>query len=413
LSGNTASTGGGIFCADSSAIITGNTVSGNEARYYGGGGIYCYRNSPTITYNSISGNKCENGASGAGIKTFRSSATIARNSVTGNRSWHAAGIEIEESCALVVQNIIKWNVGQGMGGGIWCYRYSPIITGNFISGNTAEYGGGIASLEESGSHTIRNNIIVMNHAASHGGGIYCSYSDPTITNNTLTWNSADVRGGGIYCGSNSESEITNTIVWDNTAPEGPEIYTYTYNNPIVTYCDVKGFWSGTGNIDAAPLWADPAEGDFHLNWDSPCKDAGDPNAPELPSIDAEGDPRFFGSSVDMGADEFHPHLYCLGDVVPGQTISFHVVGEPGQPVEIALGMDMLEPPYPTPHGNLYIWPLFGHWSLGIVPGSGILIYPTSVPSGWGSGLEYPFQALLGGWGDPDSILTNLTVLKLE
>ena len=51
----------------------------------------------------------------------------------------------------------------------------------------------------------------------------------------------------------------------------------------VTYSDVMGGWSGTGNIDADPLFVDPLNGDFHLGHfatgqasDSPCIDAGDP-----------------------------------------------------------------------------------------------------------------------------------------
>ncbi len=52
---------------------------------------------------------------------------------------------------------------------------------------------------------------------------------------------------------------------------------------------------GDGNIDSDPLFADPDNGDFHLTADSPCIDAGDPEAPLDPD----------GTRADMGAFYFH------------------------------------------------------------------------------------------------------------
>ncbi len=115
----------------------------------------------------------------------------------------------------------------------------------------------------------------------------------------------------------------------------------------------------------------------------------------------------------MGADEFFPHLYCRGDVLPGQTVSFHVVGEPGQAVKVALGAKVIDPPIPTAHGDLFIWPIVARWPIGTVPGSGIRILSTTVPSGWSSGEAYSFQAQVGVWGNPDTLLTNLFTLSVE
>lgn len=260
--------------------------------------------------------------------------------------------------------------------------------------------------------TFVNNVIFKNRA-KYGGGFYFS-DDPVLTNNTLFDNTASLEGGGIWCDPKAPTYITNTILWNNGSPQGPEIYIDQNGDvPDVTYCNVHGGWTGTGNIDAAPVWADPAGGDFHLNWDSPCKDVGDPNAPGLPTEDGEGDPRIAGAGVDMGADEFFPHLYCRGGVSPGQTVTFHVVGEPGQSLRVAPGAKVLDPPHPTPHGDLFIWPLVASWPVGTVPGSGIRILPNVVPSGWSSGEVYPFQAQVGVWGNPDTLLTNLFTLSVE
>jgi len=92
-------------------------------------------------------------------------------------------------------------------------------------------------------------------------------------------------------------------------------------DPTVTYCNVEGNFPGIGNIDANPLFADPNFGDFHLTWDSPCRNTGDNSSVGPESLyDFEGDPRIADTTVDMGADEFFTHLYCIKDIVPGDSV---------------------------------------------------------------------------------------------
>ncbi|MBI3119846.1 MAG: DUF1565 domain-containing protein, partial [Candidatus Hydrogenedentes bacterium] len=89
----------------------------------------------------------------------------------------------------------------------------------------------------------------------------------------------------------------NCILWNDTGGEFGGAGT-----PLVSYSDAQGGYSGTGNIDADPLFADPAAGNLHLQPGSPCIDAGD-NA-SAPATDLDGDARPFGAGVDQGADEF-------------------------------------------------------------------------------------------------------------
>jgi hypothetical protein len=84
------------------------------------------------------------------------------------------------------------------------------------------------------------------------------------------------------------------------------------------YSDIKGGWTGEGNIDADPCFVDPGywdangvwvDGDYHLLEDSPCVDAGDPNYIAEPNeTDLDGKPRVIGGRIDMGAYEYSPPI---------------------------------------------------------------------------------------------------------
>jgi hypothetical protein len=82
----------------------------------------------------------------------------------------------------------------------------------------------------------------------------------------------------------------------------------------VTYSDVDGGYSGTGNINSDPLFV--GSGDYHLQSGSPCIDTGTSSG--APAADIDGDSRGYdgdglgsggtgdGSDYDMGSDEYVP-----------------------------------------------------------------------------------------------------------
>jgi hypothetical protein len=114
------------------------------------------------------------------------------------------------------------------------------------------------------------------------------------------------RGGGLY--SSSGTTAVSGILWANTADSGPQIY----GNGSVSYSDVQGGYSGQGNINADPLFADAS--DYRLQVGSPCINAGDPNYTGQPDeTDLDGSPRVAMGRVDMGAYEFQGLVYVDDD----------------------------------------------------------------------------------------------------
>ncbi len=285
ITGNSAQYGGGLYdCYDT---IQSNTITGNSASIYGGGLYGC---DGTVQNNTISMNLASRW--GGGLSGC--DGTIQNNTITGNSGGGLA------YCNGIIKNNTITNNSTFEeivdGGGL--YQCDAIIQNNTISGNRGRWGGGLAGC----LGTIQNNLITSNSGRVHGGGI--SGCNAIIQNNTIWGNSAP-DGGGLY---RCQGTIRNCIIWQNTALTGAQLYdcvTPSYS------CIQDWTGGGTGNIADVPLLVDPGNGDFHLDYGSPCIDAGC-IINDLPN-DFEGDPRGFdgsveprgdGSDYDIGADEF-------------------------------------------------------------------------------------------------------------
>jgi predicted outer membrane repeat protein len=387
------------------AVLKGFTITNGRAT--NGGGIYCVNgSSPTIEGNIISGNTAT--SRGGGIYTDQSSSLITDNLIQGNTATdqHGGGVSLEEGAPTITGNTFIANTCGLYGGGLTAHFVdSGSISDNLFMDNLAHQGGGGLRLHAS-SVPVENNILAANTSMGDGGGIYTFGSPAPITNNTIVANHAYYNNAGLYC-SGTGAIVTNCIFWNNTPNQ-------IGGSPTVTYCDVEGGWSGTGNIDSDPLFVSPAQHDYHLSFSSPCKNVGDSTAPGLPDKDFEGDPRVTSNVVDMGADEFYQHLYQRGDAVPGNSIDIVVTGTPGKsPVTLLLGSGVLNAPQQCPYGLLRIeLPILFQMNLGKIPANGVIEIAPTVPSNWQSGSEYPFQALVG-LSYPGPELTNLMVIEVE
>ena len=120
-------------------------------------------------------------------------------------------------------------------------------------------------------------------------------SSVTITNVTVSENTSG-NGGGIGVSGYSIVDIANSIVWDNT---GEEVWNY-YSSVNVIYSDIQGGYAGVGNINADPLFIDVDAGDYGLQIESPCIDAG---TADLDQDGVEDITDYLGGAPDMGAFE--------------------------------------------------------------------------------------------------------------
>ena len=307
----TGSSASGVDCFNCGPVISHCTICDNTANF--GGGIYCTGGWPTITDCLITGNSTN--VCGAGIWASSSNVTILNCSFIGNNAGNSAGgIYCYSSDALIADCIITGNTSTAGAGGIFCRYANQTISNCTISDNFTEtVGGGICCNDA--SPIIDHCLITGNTANLSGGGMECYISSPTITNCTISANTAAMVGGGIES-FDSTPTIVNTIIEGNF---GGGIYFFNGINASITYGNFYNNEGGdfTGdppqglggiitintngdscdayfNIFADPLFVDPSSGNYHLQANSPCIDAGDPASPPDPD----------NTAADMGAFYF-------------------------------------------------------------------------------------------------------------
>ncbi len=290
ISGNSSSGGGGgAFVSSSSVILTSNTINDNSS--YNAGGVHVVSSSVTFTSNTIIGNSSSD--YGGGVFAYSFSTTFISNTIRENSSRFGGGVRVSarssSSSATFISNTINGNSSDHGGGGVYFYGLKTIIiqnnqiTDNETTNSYSGKGGG-AYLEFSTQLDAVNNTIANNISAKDGGGIYIKIPDTTgilnVYNNIIWGNIAQGTGGDIHMeGYGGETSLYNTVLTDMSAQ-----------------------WDHIGGIKtSAPLFFNAAGGDYHLQSNSPCINAGHASAPQQPSDDLDGNPR--EGLPDIGAYE--------------------------------------------------------------------------------------------------------------
>ena len=192
-----------------------------------------------------------------------------------------------------------FTITNGSSGGVQIDNYStfhPVISNAIISGNTTSGNGGGVEATGYSDVTIEHTLIYDNNS-SWGGGVYADIdANVYIKNSTIAYNSASV-GNGLMVYAYAYMYVENSIVQFNNS-----VNTWSSASISISYSNVEGI-GGNGSIDTDPLFVDHTNGDFSLQPESPCIDAGDPdidNDGEDYNTDIDDqDPD--GTRIDMGA----------------------------------------------------------------------------------------------------------------
>jgi regulation of enolase protein 1 (concanavalin A-like superfamily) len=215
--------------------------------------------------------------------------------------------------AITIENCtFQYNTSYGGAGGARLDNtpYARVIRSSFEHNSAGDQGagGGLQLCGNQPNAMVTRCLFYGNHSDGYGGGVLFDVPDSVhMTECTLTDNTCEVEGPALA--SHGPTVISNCIMWSNTGP-GQQIYLYD-NALTVTFSDVQGGHSGTGNIDADPMFVDAANSNFYLTAASPCIDTGDPNSPLDPD----------STRADMGA---FPYMHSTLIVNPS-TLDFGLI----------------------------------------------------------------------------------------
>jgi hypothetical protein len=242
---------------------------------------------------------------GGGVLIDRTDVTVRNCTVISNTSQEGGGVAVRgEANAHIASNNILTNTADGCGGGGVSIAGGSVglVDANRIYFNKAGCGGGGVSIAEGAVATLTNNLIVRNYGVvawdGDGVGMWDEATRAWIVNNTIAFNEAE----GVQANS-GWALVRNNIIYSNDGG------IHNLGSGATVSSDHNAFWdngwdygyviSGIGDISADPVFVEVANGDLHLEMDSPCKDAG--TATGAPTADIEGTLR--DATPDIGAYE--------------------------------------------------------------------------------------------------------------
>jgi T5SS/PEP-CTERM-associated repeat protein len=326
LSSNSAWWGGGVY----SSAVNNCTLSGNWGNL--GGSAY----GSTLIGCILSSNATPNGGGGAYLCTLNN-CLLATNS--GN--WAGGAWD----CTLTNCTLTGNSSSQVGGGAFSCTLNNCTLSYNFVGSDAVTLqccgwsaGGGAA-------FSTLNNCLLLNNAAhvyiiyeTDGGGAYnCSLNNCLVIGNYADGAGAGGGGGlfggtanvctvvgnssGYYAGGGGiQGTTVNNCIIVNNKHQG---VANNYNGGVFAFTCTSPVPYGRGNIDVNPIFVNSGAGDYHLQTNSPCINAGN-NDYVTASTDFDGNPRVVGGTVDLGAYEFQS---------PKSLISYAWLQQYGLPID--------------------------------------------------------------------------------
>jgi hypothetical protein len=269
VQGNTAgSDGGGLAVDGAPIIITASQILSNTSGTSGGG---VHATDLEVVDSEIRGNE----ANGTGV-VFGGGIAMS--------TWADNRLVVRDS---TVSNNRAIGTAQSIGGGVDAERAQATLERIIVRGNQAQYNAGISLYQT--VLTMTNSLVVSNTGPGISG---------LVTGTIVNVTAADNAGTGLRV--EGEVAITNSILYDN----GDSDYLCA-GDCTLAYSDVgDGDTTGLGNISMDPLFVNAAGGDYRIQSESPCRNAGTPAG--APPDDLEGTLR--DAWPDMGAYEWRGYV---------------------------------------------------------------------------------------------------------
>jgi len=274
--------------------LNGLTIIGGEALY--GAGIWAKGN--TVIQDCIIRNNRAKEDVNANIQIYpngmgggvylQDEAQMIESRVTRNFSNREGGGVITDGNNKIIRcKIDKNNIYARFPGGaydcagVYQYQGNLIMRNTILRNNkTQGHGGGLGV---DGTAEIYNCLFMKNGGYAGGGGFVVGTNGvATVINCVLYKNRSSTSSSGWWGGSNASGSavnngilsIVNTIAWLNIGGVDSRFFPQL---AIYTNSDEFQFVSGEGNLKEDPMFVDSNRGNFALELNSPCKNAGNPD----------------------------------------------------------------------------------------------------------------------------------------
>jgi parallel beta-helix repeat protein/predicted outer membrane repeat protein len=217
-----------VIFIDASNITEGVTIDsgGNDRIFNINTGANLALHSLTLTGGKVLGSR-----SGGAIYSNSATLSLTACTLSGNSANFGGGISSRSNAILsLTACTLSGNSAGSEGGGIYNDNNSALsLTACTLSGNFANFGGGI----------------------SISGG-FSSSPSLSLTACTLSGNSAGSEGGGIFSSGLIQLRLNNTILAGNTAPTGPDLRETVSNVITTTLLGVNLISDTSGNNGLSP-----------------------------------------------------------------------------------------------------------------------------------------------------------------
>lgn len=260
---------------------------------------------------------CQGAGRGFYFHTAETGASVVKGLTVRNgyAADYGGGVYCSGASPSILNCVIADCEAEVRGGGVYGVNAQPTVNNCVISGNTAQYGGGVAYWNQGGDFW---NDLFTGNSADYGDAVYLSGPGVYVRSCTFDTNYGRNYDSALYGAAGGGFTITNSIVWNNDGY--PMI-----RNAVVSYSCIYGDgFSGTGNIDANPQFANGPAGGWYLATTSPCVGAGSAAASAVTFTAGDGtvamsrlttraDETNDSGAVDMGYHHGHANVIYVPD----------------------------------------------------------------------------------------------------